>query len=117
VADHTAANEKLKALAASKNIDLPTGPSMTQMASKKRLQMKSEDSFDNAYIKDMINDHQEDIREFQLEAISGKDADARAFATATLPTLQSHLDKINQMLRPPASSKHKTTIAAHSPAR
>jgi putative membrane protein len=44
-----------------------------------------------------IKDHQETIKEFQLEANSGKDPDARAFAAATLPTLQIHLDKITQI--------------------
>jgi putative membrane protein len=97
VSDHSAANDKLKALAASKSIDLPSSPSMDQKATKKRLQMMPGDSFDRAYIKDMIKDHQEDIKEFQQEANSGKDPDARAFAAATLPTLQTHLDKINQI--------------------
>jgi putative membrane protein len=97
VSDHSAANDKLKALAASKSIDLPTSPSMDQMATKKRLQMMSGDSFDKAYIKDMIKDHQEDIKEFQQEANSGKDPDARAYAAATLPTLQKHLDRIRQI--------------------
>jgi putative membrane protein len=62
VADHTAANDKLKAIAASKNIKLPTSPSVGQ--------------------------------EFKKESVSGEDADAKAYATATLPTLQAHLKKI-----------------------
>lgn len=97
VSDHSAANDKLKALAASKSTNLPSSPSMGQTATKKRLQMMSGESFDKAYIKDMIKDHQEDIKEFKQEANSGKDPDARAFAAATLPTLQTHLDKITQI--------------------
>jgi putative membrane protein len=42
----------------------------------------------------MIDDHKQDIKEFQKEASEGKDPDARAFASATLPTLQMHLEKI-----------------------
>jgi putative membrane protein len=42
----------------------------------------------------MIKDHEEDIAEFKKEAASGQDPDARAFASATLPTLQAHLNRI-----------------------
>jgi putative membrane protein len=42
----------------------------------------------------MIRDHEEDIAEFKKEAASGQDPDARAFAAAALPTLESHLKQI-----------------------
>ncbi|HEY4445873.1 MAG TPA: DUF4142 domain-containing protein [Steroidobacteraceae bacterium] len=94
VADHTAANDKLKAIAASKNIKLPTSPSVGQMATKAKLEVLSGDTFDKSYIKSMIADHEEDIKEFKKESVSGQDADAKAYATATLPTLEAHLKKI-----------------------
>lgn len=94
VADHTAAKEKLKALAASKSIDLPTSPSVAQMATKTKLELLSGRTFDKSYIKGMIEDHQEDIAMFKQEAKSGMDPEAKALAAATLPTLQAHLKKI-----------------------
>jgi putative membrane protein len=94
VKDHSAANEKLKALAQSKNITLPANPSVDEMEAKSKLQVLSGQSFDKSYIKGMIKDHEEDIAEFKKEAASGQDADARAFASATLPTLQAHLSRI-----------------------
>jgi putative membrane protein len=94
VKDHTAANEKLKALAASKQVSLPDSPSVMQKASKTKLNMMSGDSFDKSYVKGMIDDHKQDIKDFQKEASDGKDPEARAFASATLPTLQKHLEKI-----------------------
>jgi len=94
VKDHSAANDKLKALAASKQVSLPDSPSMMQKASKTKLNMMSGESFDKSYVKGMIDDHKQDIKEFQKEASEGKDPDARAFASATLPTLQMHLEKI-----------------------
>jgi putative membrane protein len=94
IKDHSAANEKLKALAASKQVSLPDSPSMMQKASKTKLNMLSGDSFDKSYVKGMIDDHKEDIKEFQKEASEGQDPQAKAFASATLPTLQMHLDKI-----------------------
>jgi putative membrane protein len=97
VKDHSAANEKLKAIAESKNITLPANTSVEEMAVKAKLKVLSGSSFDKSYIKGMIKDHQEDIAEFKKEATSGRDPDARAFASATLPTLEAHLKKIQSI--------------------
>lgn len=94
VKDHSAANEKLKALAQSKNITLPATPSVAGMEAKAKLEALSGQSFDRSYIKGMIQDHEEDIAQFKKEATSGQDPEARAFASATLPTLEAHLKKI-----------------------
>jgi putative membrane protein len=97
VKDHTAANDKLKALAASEQVSLPDSPSLMQKASKTKLDMLSGDSFDKSYVKDMIDDHKDDIKEFQKEITDGKDPQAKAFASATLPTLQMHLERIESI--------------------
>jgi putative membrane protein len=97
VKDHSAANEKLKAVAASKKMPLPTSASIGQMATRTKLEVLSGDTFDKSYIKDMIEDHKEDIAEFKKEAASGQDPDAKAFAATTLPTLQAHLKKIQSI--------------------
>jgi putative membrane protein len=97
VTDHSAANDKLKALAATKNISLPTSASIGQMATKAKLDVLSGDTFDKSYIKSQIKAHRETIALFRKEIASGQDADAKAFATATLPTLKAHLKKINSI--------------------
>jgi len=97
VTDHSAANDKLKSVAAGKGISLPSSPSMSQKAEKEKLQMLSGETFDKSYIKGMIKDHKKDIAEFNREATSGQDPDAKAFAAATLPTLQKHLEKIESI--------------------
>jgi putative membrane protein len=94
VTDHSAANDKLEAIASRKGIKLPTSPSVVQMATKTKLEVLSGSTFDKSYIKGMVKDHEEDIKEFQTEAASGRDPDAKAYASATLPTLQTHLKKI-----------------------
>ena len=95
--DHSAANEKLKAIAEAKGVKLPTSASVMQMASKTKLEVLTGSAFDKSYIKGMVEDHQEDIKEFQKEASSGQDPDAKAFAVATLPTLKAHLKKIQEI--------------------
>lgn len=56
-----------------------------------RLQGMSGAAFDRAYMSDMVSDHKEDIADFKKESGGGKDADVKAFATKTLPTLADHL--------------------------
>ena len=48
--------------------------------------------FDRAYMKHMVDEHQQDIREFEKASKSASDSDIKAFAARTLPTLQSHLE-------------------------
>ena len=103
VKDHTAANDKLKALAASEQVSLPDSPSLMQKASKTKLNMLSGESFDKSYVKDMIDDHKDDIKEFQKEISDGKDPQAKAFASATLPTLRCTYRGYSPSQRPPAS--------------
>ena len=95
VKDHSAANEKLKTLAATKNIDLPTSASVGQIATKAKLNVLSGDTFDNSYITSQLKAHRATIALFRKEIASGQDADAKAFATATLPTLRAHMKAIN----------------------
>jgi putative membrane protein len=97
VSDHTAAANKLQAIASSKDIKLPTSPSVEQLATKTKLEVLSGDAFDKSYIKGMIKDHQDDIAMFKKEAASGQDPDAKAYAIATLPTLEKHLKKIESI--------------------
>jgi putative membrane protein len=58
----------------------------------KDLSKKSGKEFDRAYMKMMVDDHQEDIKAFEKSSNDAKDADIKAFASKTLPTLRMHLD-------------------------
>jgi putative membrane protein len=95
VKDHTAAGEKLKSIADSKGITLPSDSSVAQMADKAKLEVLSGDTFDKSYIKGQISAHQDTIALFQKEIASGQDPDAKSFATKTLPTVRAHLKAID----------------------
>jgi putative membrane protein len=97
VKDHSSVNDKLKALAASKSISLPTSASIGEMATKAKLDVLSGETFDNSYIKSQLKAHRAAVRLFKKEIASGQDADAKAFASATLPTLREHLKSITSI--------------------
>jgi len=97
VTDHTKANEELKTIAMSKNVDVPTSPSIVQQAKAKVLDLKSGASFDSSFADTMVSDHKKVIKAFGKEAKEGDDADLKAFAAKTLPTLKMHLKMAEEL--------------------
>lgn len=92
VTDHTKANKELMALAKKKSWTLPTAMTAEQQATYDKLAAMKGADFDSAYMAAMVKDHDEDVAEFKKEADSGSDADLKAWAGKTLPTLQMHDD-------------------------
>src|SRR3569833_368897 len=97
VKDHSEANSKLKTLAGTQNVDLPSSSSPKQMASKAKLEVLTGDTFDKSYIKGQISAHEETAALLKKEISSGQDAQAKAFAKETLPTVEAHLKKIRSI--------------------
>jgi putative membrane protein len=97
VTDHSKANDEMKALAKSKGITLPDSLDSKEQKVKTDLSAKSGADFDKAYVSNMIDDHKEDIKEFEDAVKNCKDADLKAFAVKTLPTLKMHLDAIQKI--------------------
>jgi putative membrane protein len=104
VDDHTKANEQLKAIAQEKGMTLPTDINAKQQATYNKLSKLSGAEFDTAYIKDMVSDHEEDVKDFSRESSRGKDEKIKGFATQTLPVLQGHLDKVKGLQGKTSSS-------------
>ena len=97
VDDHSKANEDLKSVAEKQGMTLPADVNAHQHAMYSRLEKLSGPAFDKAYVRGMVMDHQEDVKEFQKEADSGKDDQIKGFASRTLPVIQGHLDKIKSI--------------------
>ena len=95
VKDHSAANDKLAALAGTKSVTLPTSASVTQMAEHEKLKVLSGDTFDKSYIKGQISAHRSTVRLLRKEIASGQDSDAQEFAKSVLPTVRGHLKAID----------------------
>lgn len=97
VDDHSKANDQLKQVASQKGVTLPAEPDAKDKAQYDKLSKLKGDAFDKAYTKEMLTDHKKDVAEFQKEANSGADPDVKSFASQTLPTLQDHLQMVQQM--------------------
>jgi putative membrane protein len=97
VKDHSAANEQLQTLAATKNLKLPDGSGLRGHAKKLELEALRGDAFDKAYISSQIKAHEATVALLQKESAAGADADARAFAGKVLPTVRSHLSMARKL--------------------
>ena len=53
--------------------------------------------FDRAYAAAMLSDHQKAVALFEQPPRKGKDADVRAYAEKTLPTLRKHLTMAEEL--------------------
>jgi putative membrane protein len=105
--DHTRANGELMQLATTKGITLPTtaDPKHQQMMDK-MMRLTGAD-FDREYIKQAgVKAHSEMEKLFTSESNKGRDADAKAFAARTLPTVQEHLRMARDMSGSMMNMKH-----------
>jgi putative membrane protein len=91
VTDHTKAGDELKALAATRNLEVPDGPSMLQKAKMQFLSASDGASFDRRYVSEGVEAHEETVELFEKGALKARDKQVKAFIAKTLPTLKHHL--------------------------
>ena len=108
VDDHGKAGTELKGLADQKGVKVSDTPSMTKKAEIKLLSERKGSSFDQHYADSIgVKAHQDTIKLFQKEVDKGSDADVKAWASKTLPTLQKHLEAA-QALKAKADAEPKS---------
>ena len=89
VKDHGMANDELKALAAKKGAQLP--PSVPADKQKKLDKLSKAKDFDKDFVSEVgLDDHKVDIALFEKTSKDADDAEVKAFAAKTLPTLKAH---------------------------
>lgn len=91
--DHGKANEELKALLQSKGVQLPAESDRSHDRDANRLGKLEGADFDREYMKHMVSDHEKDVKDFEKASRDARDADVKAWAAKTLPTLQQHLEQ------------------------
>lgn len=99
IADHSKANSELMSLVSGRGITLPTAlPADKQKHIDDMMKMQGK-AFDKHFVSMMSTDHKKDIAEFEKQANSGDDAELKAFAAKTLPTLKMHLDSVQALAK------------------
>ncbi len=94
VEDHSKANQELMQLAQQKKVTLPPEVMPKHKETMAKLSRLKGAEFDREYVKAMVEDHEADVTAFDATAKNGVDADVKAFAAKTLPTLRMHLEMI-----------------------
>lgn len=98
VDEHTTVGDKLKKLAASKNLEAPTDPSMAQRAKIAVLEKLNGATFDKEYVSMIgVSAHKDAVKLFSKNAAEAKDPDVKDFAANTLPNLEHHLEMANAL--------------------
>lgn len=93
VTDHTKAGNELKALAGTKKMTMPADVTANKDTIDD-LRETAAASFDAAYVEAMVDGHEDTVAAFQEQADKSADAEVKAFAAKTLPTLKMHLEMI-----------------------
>lgn len=92
VEDHTMANEELKRIAANDNVALPANLDSSDRSELEKLNGLSGARFDQEFMKHTVDDHKDDIKDFEKQADKGTDPALKSFASNTLPKLRHHLE-------------------------
>lgn len=90
--EHTTSLNDLKRLAQAKAISVPVEE---KESSKRKLENIAEESggdFDRAWVKEMIDAHENSIDKFEDREDDTEDAEVKAYIEKTLPVLREHLE-------------------------
>jgi putative membrane protein len=96
IRDHTQANQRLMELAESKAVEVPDEMMPEHMTMLGQLQQVQGEQFFRTYEQMQLQAHQEAIDLFQRCAQYCQDPQVREYAASTLPTLQAHLDHVQE---------------------
>ena len=98
VKDHSAADKKLKAIAAKENLQLPQSLDQEHESLKTKLQSLKGEDFDRAYVKAMANGHDKAVALFESASQQTQmPDDLKQFAASTLPTLEQHQEMAHSL--------------------
>ncbi|WP_295118053.1 DUF4142 domain-containing protein [uncultured Chitinophaga sp.] len=92
VTAHTKLNGQLKTLAGKKSFTLPESIEQGDQNDIDKLAEKSGLDFDKAYVDDLVDEHEDAIKNFEKWADKAEDPDVKKAFVDALPELRTHLD-------------------------
>jgi len=90
--EHTSTQKALEALAAKKQITVPTSLTNDGQDAYKKLSEKKGMDFDKEYCDMMVKGHKGAIDKFEKASTDATDGDIKAWAASMLPALRTHLE-------------------------
>jgi putative membrane protein len=115
ITDHTKANQELMVLAQKKGWQVPTALDQKHLEMIDQLRKggtgtgPSSDQFDRTYLAMQLKAHEKAVALFQQASRDSQDADLKAWATKTLPTLKDHLQMLRQISPAGGTNTPRTT--------
>lgn len=97
--DHTKLNEQMTPVAQQLGVTPPDQISKGDRKTIAKLQGLSGSAYDQAYIKDMVKDHKQDLSQFQMEASSGQDQTVKDAANQGSKVIAQHLQLAQQLAK------------------
>ncbi len=95
--DHGQANQQLQQIASKKDLDMPTMVPTEAQEEKDKLSKLHGAAFDKEYMRYEVQDHKQDVQDFQKAQNEVSDPDLKQFASQTLPIIEQHLMLAEQM--------------------
>lgn len=92
IADHTKAGMELMPIAKKHGVKLKGMMDPEHQAIREAMLKLSGPALEKKYMDQMVPDHEKTVALFKSEIANGKEADAKAFASKTLPVIQQHTD-------------------------
>jgi putative membrane protein len=93
---HSQATPELMQIAGDKGMTLPAAPAPNQRAEVGQLRALTGAELDRTVLDKLDRWHRDSIKLFEREAKEGADAELKAFAAKTLPTLREHLKMVER---------------------
>ena len=97
VDDHTKLGSEMKQVAQQLGVKPPDKPSSKAKSTMTRLQALNGDTFDKAYIKDMVKDHQQDEKEFKQAGLNTSNPALKDVISQGAQMIGQHLQLIEQI--------------------
>jgi putative membrane protein len=105
---HSQATQELMQIAGGKGMTLPAAPAPNQRAEVDQLRALTGAELDRTVLDKLDRWHRDRIKLFEREAKEGADAEVKAFAAKTLPTLREHLKMVESIRAAGGGHRPKT---------
>lgn len=107
VKEHTAANEELKKLAATKGVELSAVIDAKHAEMFQKLEQYSGTEFDKEFLDVAVSGHKKCVDRFEDAAKDSQDHDVKTWAAKMLPALKAHLAQAEELNGSPATGTTK----------